>query len=148
MRSLITWDPIRDLENFQGRLSSFFNRTSSEGDGEPKTISQWIPAVDIEEDDKEYLITAELPEVKKESVKVTVENGALCLSGERSQEKSEKNKRYHRIERSYGSFFRSFSLPEDSDPSQVSAKFSEGVLKVHLPKSEKAKPREVEVKVE
>jgi len=151
MKSLITWDPVRDLESFQNRLSSFFNRTPSElteGDGESKTLSQWTPIVDIEEDDKEYLITAELPEIKKEGVKITVENGALCISGERSHEKSEKNKRYHRMERSYGNFFRSFSLPEDSNPSQIRAQFKEGVLKVHLPKSEKAKPREVEVKVE
>ena len=151
MKSLITWDPIRDLENFQSRLSSFFNRTPNEvteGDGESKTLAQWIPVVDIEEDDKEYLITAELPEVKKEGVKVTVENGALCISGERSHEKREKNKRYHRIERSYGNFFRSFSLPEDSDAGKINANFKEGVLKVHLPKSEKAKPQEVEVKVQ
>jgi HSP20 family protein len=119
-----------------------------EGDEETRAISQWMPLVDISEDDKEYIITAELPEVKKENVKVTVENGALCITGERSFEKKEKNKRYHRIERSYGNFLRSFALPEDADAGKVSADFKEGVLKVHLPKSEKAKPQEVEVKVQ
>lgn len=153
MKSLITWDPFRELEGFQNRLSSFFGRTPmqlslGEGDEETRAISQWMPLVDISEDDKEYIITAELPEVKKENVKVTVENGALCITGERSFEKKEKNKRYHRIERSYGNFLRSFALPEDADAGKVSADFKEGVLKVHLPKSEKAKPQEVEVKVQ
>lgn len=146
MRNLITWDSFGDLGSFQQELSSLFGRTSS--CNIDKTTSQWTPLVDIAEDDKEYLITAELPEVKKENVKVTVENGVLSITGERSFEKKENNQRYHRIERSYGNFVRSFTLPEDSDAAQVSAEFKEGVLKVHLPKSEKTKPREVEVKVE
>lgn len=151
MRSLISLDPFRNLESLPNRLSSFFGRTpfqlTEEGE-ETRAISQWMPLVDIAEDDKEYLITAELPEVKKEDVKVTIENGALIIAGERSFEKKEKNKRYHRIERAYGSFVRSFALPEDADSKQINADFKEGVLKVHLPKTEKAKPQEVEVKVQ
>ncbi|MEZ5405209.1 MAG: Hsp20/alpha crystallin family protein [Verrucomicrobiia bacterium] len=153
MKSLINWDPFRELEGFQNRLSSFFGRTPlqlslSEGDDDTRAISQWMPLVDISEDEKEYIITAELPEIKKENVKVTVENGSLCITGERSFEKKEKNKRYHRIERFYGNFIRSFALPEDAEASKIVADFKEGVLKVHLPKSEKAKPQEIEVKVQ
>lgn len=145
MRSLITWNPFG--ESFQNELSTLLGRTACVLTDD-KTPPQWTPVVDIEEDEREYLITAELPEVKKENVKVTVENGVLSITGERSFEKKETSKRYHRIERSYGNFVRSFSLPEDSDSTKVHAEFKEGILKVHLPKSEQAKPREVEVKVE
>jgi HSP20 family protein len=104
--------------------------------------------VDITEDEKEYLIKAELPEVKKEDVKVTVENGVLTMTGERKFEKEQKDKKYHRIERSYGSFMRSFSLPEAAAGDKVSAEFKDGVLKVHLPKSPEAKPKSIDVKVD
>jgi HSP20 family protein len=110
-------------------------------------VAEWTPFVDISEDDKEYLIKAELPEVKKEDVKVTAEEGTLTIRGERKFEKEEKNKRYHRVERAYGSFGRSFSLPDDASPAKVSAEFRDGVLTVHLAKNEKAKPQYVEVKV-
>jgi HSP20 family protein len=100
------------------------------------TTSTWAPLVDITEDDKEYLIKVELPEIKKEDVKVTVENGTLTISGERKFEKEEKDKKYHRVERAYGSFVRSFALPEGTDGSKVSADYKDGVLKVHLPKSD------------
>src|SRR6185436_6768895 len=90
------------------------------GDGrEDLTVAEWSPLVDITEDEKAYVIKAELPEVKKNEVKVRVENGVLYLSGERHFEKEEKGKRYHRVERAYGSFTRSFSLPNDADPNQV-----------------------------
>ena len=111
------------------------------------TVAQWSPLVDIAEDDQEYLIKAELPEVKKEDVKVTVENGTLTIAGERKFEKDEKNKKHHRVERSYGSFVRSFSVPDDADDSKVNAEFKDGLLKVRLMKSEKAKPKSIEVKV-
>ena len=111
------------------------------------TVTEWAPSVDITEDEKEYLVKADLPEVKKEDVKVTVENDVLTITGERKFEKEEKEKKYHRIERAYGHFLRSFSLPDFVDGSKVSADFKDGVLKVHLPKTEKAKPKAVEVKV-
>jgi len=105
------------------------------------------PLVDIAEDDKEYLIKAELPEVKKEDVKVAVQDDVLTITGERKFEKEEQGKKYHRVERAYGSFTRSFTLPEDADPAKVSAGFKDGILMVHLAKSEKAKPKSIEVKV-
>jgi len=93
------------------------------------------------------VIKAELPDVKKEDVKVTVENGVLTISGERKFEKEEKKKKYHRVERAFGTFVRSFSLPDVADASKVKAEFKNGMLTVHVPKSEKAKPKQIEVNV-
>src|SRR5690606_31690696 len=107
----------------------------------------WAPAIDVEETDGEYVVKTDLPAVKKDEVKVTVENGVLCIEGERKQEKEEKNRKVHRVERSYGRFVRRISVPGDADPARVSADFKDGVLSVHLPKSESAKPRAIEVKV-
>lgn len=109
--------------------------------------AKWTPSVDISEDDNEYLIKVELPEVKKEDVKVTVENGVLTLRGERKFEKEEKGRKYHRIERSYGSFMRSLSMPDDADAEKVAADYKDGVLQIRLPKSEAKKPRQIEVSV-
>lgn len=142
------WDPFRELNDFQNRLSSFFNRSPAQKGPEASSLSQWMPAVDIIEDDKEFIVKAELPEVKKNDVHVTVENGVLTISGERKFEKEEKNKKYHRVERSYGSFTRSFSLPEGAEASKVHAEFKDGILQVHMQKSETAKPKQIEVKVE
>jgi HSP20 family protein len=131
------------------RLNRMFSRPSlgAKNGKEALTVADWTPTVDISETDGEYLIKAELPEVKKEDVKVTLEDGVLTLTGERRQEKEEKHTKYHRVERSYGSFVRSFSLPELVDETNVKAEYKDGVLSLHLPKSEKAKPRAIEVKV-
>jgi HSP20 family protein len=137
------------LEDVEKRLSGLWGRRPAKGEGEKEAISvaEWSPLVDITEDEKEYLIKAELPEMKKEDVKLTVENNVLCISGERKYEKEEKDKKYHRVERAYGSFMRSFTLPDDADGAKVAAEYKDGILKVHLPKSEKAKPKSIEVKV-
>jgi len=146
--TLVRWDPFRELEDMSERLNRVFSRPSLRNSGkENLTVADWMPTVDISETDGEYLIKAELPEVKKEDVKVTVENGVLTLQGERRQEKEEKGKRFHRVERLYGSFVRSFSLPESVDESGVKAEYTEGVLNLHLPKSEKVKPKAIDVKV-
>ena len=129
----------------QNRLSTLFGRRSSGRD--EITLADWAPLADITEDDKEYVIKAELPDVKKEEVKVTVENGTLTISGERKFEKEEKKKKYHRVERSYGSFVRSFTLPDQADSSKVKAEFKNGMLTVRVPKNEKAKPKQIEVNV-
>ena len=117
------------------------------GGKEVLTVAQWSPLVDITEDDKEYLIKAELPGSKKEDVRLTVENAILAISGERTFEKEEQGRKYHRIERAYGRFVRRFSLPEDADGSRVSADYADGMLQVHLPKSQKAKPTAIEITV-
>jgi HSP20 family protein len=150
MNALTRWDPFKEMEDLQSRFAKLFSLTPARienGGKELMTITEWAPSVDIIEDDKEWLIKAELADVKKEDVKVTVENGVLVITGERKFEKEEKDKKYHRIERSYGNFLRSFALPDTADGSKVNAEFKDGLLKVHLPKSEKAKPKAVEVKV-
>lgn len=150
MNLLTRWDPLKEMEELQSRLTKVFGMPaprSGNGDKEAMTVAQWAPSVDIAEDDKEWLVKADLPEVKKEDVKVTVQEGVLVISGERKFEKEEKAKKYHRIERSYGNFVRSFTLPDGADGTKVAAEFKDGVLKVHLPKNEKAKPKAIDVKV-
>ena len=149
MNVLTRWDPFKEMDELHRRLNSLFHlgqgRTTN--GNENMTVAEWSPVVDITEDEKSYLIKAELPEVKKEDVKVTVEKGVLTLSGERRLEREEKGKKYHRLERAYGSFFRSFGIPDDADASNVLAEFRDGVLSVRLNKSEKALPKSIEVKV-
>lgn len=146
--ALVRWDPFRELEDMTVRLNRMFARPSLKETGkEALTVADWMPTVDISETDGEYLIKAELPEVKKDDVKVTVENGVLTIQGERRQEKEEKGKKYHRVERSYGTFVRSFTLPESVDEGAVKAEYKDGVLNLHLPKTEKVKPKSIDVKV-
>lgn len=150
MSTLTYWNPLRDIQDLQNRVLNVLNtgtsRTASNKTDAP--AADWVPVVDIIEDDKEFLIKAELPEVQKENVRVTVDKGRLILSGERKFEKEESGKTYHRVERSYGNFLRSFNLPENADTDKVEAEFKDGVLRVHVPKQEKPKPREIEVKAE
>lgn len=147
--NLVRWDPLRELEDMSERLNRMFARpTSTRQNGkEALTVADWIPQVDISEADQEYVITAELPGLRKEDVKITLEDGVLTVQGERKHEKEEKGTRYHRVERSYGSFVRSFTLPDVIEETNVAAEFKDGVLSIRLPKSEKAKPKAIEVKV-
>jgi HSP20 family protein len=150
MHALTTWDPFKELNELENRLATVFGRAPVRKNGEKDeamTVAEWAPLVDITEDEKEYLIKAQLPEVKKDDMKVSVQDGVLTISGERKSEKEEKNKKFHRVEWAYGSFARSFTLPEDADADKVAGDFKDGVLKVHVPKSEKAKPKKIEVKV-
>ena len=150
MNTLTRWNQLREMEALRHGLGSLFGRSSAQrpdGQEELMAVAEWAPVVDISEDDQEYLIKAELPEVKKEDVKVTAEEGTLTIMGERKFEKEVKNKKYHRVERAYGSFGRSFSLPDDASPGKVSAEFKDGVLTVRLAKDEKVKPQQVEVKI-
>lgn len=111
------------------------------------TVTEWSPSVDIVEDEKEWLLKVDLPDVKRDDVKVTVEEGVLTITGEREFEQEEKNKKYHRVERAYGSFLRSFTLPDGADGGKVSAEYKDGGLRVHLPNGEKAKPKAIDVKL-
>jgi HSP20 family protein len=152
MTALTRWNPFREMEELQRRMSTLFDwspfrRSSLTADEEAITLPEWAPLVDIVEDDKEYLIKVELPEVNKDDVKVTVEGDTLTISGERKAEKEEKGRKFHRVERYYGRFERSFTIPDDADADNVKAEFKDGVLRVHLPKSEKARPKQIEVKV-
>ena len=142
------WNPFRELEEMSDRLNRVVARVPQGSNGnEAMTTADWTPPVDISETTAEFVIQVEIPEVKKEDVRVTLENGVLTVRGMRRQEAEEKGRKYHRVERSYGSFVRSFSLPNEVNDAQVQADFKDGILTLHLPKSEKAKPKSIEVKV-
>lgn len=154
--NLIRYEPtslnfplFREMEEMSDRLNRLFGTWTRPVNGgkEPLTVVDWTPSVDIQETETEYLVKAELPEIKREDVKVTVENGILTLQGERKHEKEEKNRKFHRVERSYGTFLRTFTVPTDADETKVAADFKEGILRVHLPKTEKPRPKTIEVKV-
>ena len=115
MTTLSTWNPFRELDEVQNRLSSFFGGTFPKPNGSGLKVADWSPQVDIIEDEKEYLVKADLPEMKKEEIKVSVEDGVLSISGERNTEKEEKAKKFHRMERSFCRFERTFTMPDDAD---------------------------------
>ena len=151
MNTLTTWNPFRELDEAQNRITRLlggFPNRMGEGNGHSLTAADWSPLVDITEDDHEYLFKADLPETRKDDVKVTVENGILSICGERKTEKEEKKRKFHRIERSYGTFRRSFTLPEDTDSTKVTAEFRDGVLKVHLPTTTIERSKATQVKVQ
>ncbi|MFZ2525154.1 MAG: Hsp20/alpha crystallin family protein [Candidatus Ferrigenium altingense] len=147
--NLVKWDPFRELEDVTNRLNRIFGQplARSESGQNMLAVADWAPSVDISETDSAYLIKGEIPGVKKEDVKVTIQDGMLTIQGERRQEKEEKGKKFHRIECSYGSFARSFRVPSDADESSVKAEFKDGMLNVTLAKSEKAKPKSINVSV-
>ncbi len=146
--NLIKWDPFRELEDVSNRLNRVFGRPLSRMEpNEMFTVADWTPSADISETETAYLIKAEIPGVNKEDVKVTIQDGMLTIQGERKMEKEEKDKKFHRIERSYGSFMRSFRVPDDADESAVKAEFKDGVLNVTLSKTAKPKPKSINVSV-
>jgi len=136
--NLVKWTPFRELEDIQTRLNRFFAESP---------VYDWAPAVDIQETEKEYVIKAELPDVKREDVKIEMLEGVLTISGERKQEKEEKGKTFHKMERSFGKFVRQFELPVEVDAGKIEAQFKDGMLNVHLPKTAVPKPKPIEVKV-
>ncbi len=142
--TLVRWDPFRDVFTLQDRMNRFFSdalfRNTAEG-----TTADWLPVVDIYEQGDSLVVQAELPGLRKDDVSVQVENSVLTLQGERRQEKSVKSEQYHRLERSFGRFTRSFSLPSGIDTKNIRAEFRDGILKVTLPKAEEAKPKKIEV---
>ena len=151
LNKVTTWNPLREMDEAQNRLNqilsgSFPNRMGS-GEIHSMAVADWSPEVDISEDDQGYLLKADLPEMKKDDVRVTVEEGILSVSGERKSEKEDQKKKFHRIERSFGTFRRSFTLPEDADSTKVTAEFRDGVLRVHLPTARIAKSKATQVKV-
>jgi HSP20 family protein len=150
MNTLITWNQLREMDEAQNRLTRFlggFPNRLGIGETHSLAVADWSPEVDISEDDRGYLLKADLPEMKKDDVRVTVEDGVLCVSGERKGEKEDPKRKFHRIERSFGNFRRSFTLPEDADSMKVTAEFRDGVLKVHLPTMARPKSKAIEVKV-
>lgn len=142
--TLTRWSPVRDLAAVEvDRLQRMFDLAFGE---EPLARGAWIPAVDIYENaDKDIVVKAELPEMKREDIKVTFENNVLTLEGERKVEKDARGEQYHRIERGYGSFRRSFTMPATVDANRVNAAYADGVLTVTLPRREESRPRQIQV---
>jgi HSP20 family protein len=150
---VIKWEPFRDVDDMFDR---FFAETmrrwprqaagQAQG-GDLQQAREWAPAADVSETDGEYLIKAEVPEVRKEDVSVTVQDGVLTLAGERKQEKRDDQEKVHRIERFYGSFARRFALPENADEQGISAECRDGVILIHIPKQRvvEQQPRQIEI---
>jgi len=144
--SLIRWDPWREFEDVFDRYSRALGNPFGKN-MELAGTGVWSPRADIAETEGNYQIKMELPEVKKQDVKVAVENGILTIRGERQQEKEESGKKFHRVERLYGSFARSFTLPDNVNTKSIDASFKDGMLTLIIPKFEKSVPKAIEVSV-
>ena len=145
--ALVRWEPVRELSSLQNDMNRLFNTffdtpTAGNGSGSPR---RWIPAMDLIEADDHFVLRADLPGLAEADVHVDVEDDVLTISGERKSEHEDKREGYVRVERSYGSFRRSLTLPEGVEPEAVSAKFDRGVLEVRIPKPEQRKPHRVRI---
>jgi HSP20 family protein len=148
--AIVRWQPVRDLVNMQNQMNRVFDRFFHDdlwGASEDMSSTIWQPNVDVSENRDEFIVAVELPGMKKNDIHITFTNGALTVEGERKQEKEDKDVNYHRVERSYGKFLRTFQLPAQVDSGKIAADFKDGVLTVRLPKVEEVKPKEIEVKV-
>ena len=147
--TIMRWRPIRDIVSIQDEMNKlfdgFFGRKPQRW-FEPEE-GLWSPTVDVSETKDDIVFTAEIPGLKKEEIKLSVEDNVLTLSGEKKMEKEEKDANYHRLERSFGSFCRSFTLPTPVQPDKIKASYKEGVLKVTLPKTEEVKPKEIPINI-
>ena len=145
MNPLNRWEPFRTTSGLESQVNRIFNELFDRS--QESNLTSWAPAVDIFENEHELVVKADLPDVKPEDLDIRVENNILTIRGERKFEKEEKDKKYHRIERSYGNFLRSFTLPDGADGSKVNAEFKDGVLALTIPKREEAKPKQIKVSV-
>jgi HSP20 family protein len=147
-RNIVRWEPFREMENALRHFSPFFSAQSERGwQGEERSTQTWRPAANISETDKEYVIKAELPEVKKEDIDIRLADGVITISGERKYEKEHKDENDLRVESFYGTFARSFSLPDNVDAEKISAECKDGVLRVRIPKTQERKtvPKQIRV---
>jgi HSP20 family protein len=152
MKTLTTFNPFQ-MDEMQNRFRTLFGGFPTfpirfPKNGDRFKLAEWSPLMDVIEDDHEYLFKVDLPEMKRDDVIVTIENGILYISGERKFETEEKKRKFHRLERFFGTFERTFTLPKDADAAKIKAEFHDGVLQVHLPKHPMAKPKAIEVKVQ
>ena len=141
--ALTRWYPIREVAALQNRMNSLFQDFGSDAD--PVTAAAFVPAVDVYEDGERLVLKLEIPGIREEDVDVRMENQTLTVRGERKFEKEEKEENFHRIERSYGTFFRSFSLPNTVDTENVAASYNAGVLKLEMKKKASAQPKQIKI---
>jgi HSP20 family protein len=144
---VIKWEPFRDVDDVFDRIVAETLRRWPRQTAEGQAALDWAPAADVSETEAEYLIKADLPEVRKEEVSITVQDGVLTLSGERRQEIRAENEKVHRVERAYGSFARRFALPENADEQSIRAESRDGVILIHIPKQKvvQPQPRQIEI---
>ena len=147
--AITRFDPFRDMAVLQDRMNRLFNDSYGSRNQEDHMLSRgtWVPPVDIWEAEGELVLKAELPDMKREDIDVTVENHTLTIRGERKLDNEIKQENFHRVERAYGSFVRTFSLPPTVDSGRIGAEYKNGVLTVKLPMREEAKPRQIDVQV-
>ena len=145
---VIKWEPFRDIDDMFDRVFADALRRWPRVSNEERRVFDWAPAADVSETEGEYLIKAELPEVRKDDLNITVQEGVLTLAGERKQEKREENEKLHRVERFHGTFSRRFTLPEDADEHGISAESRDGVLVIHIPKQKIAQPQSRQIQVQ
>ena len=143
--AITRWDPFREVVALQNRVNSLF-REMNEGDS-PLTTASFVPAVDIYEDPKKVVLKLEVPGMDEKDLDIRVENNTLTVKGERKFEKDEKEENFHRIERRYGTFFRSFTLPSTVDSEHINAGYTNGILKLELSKKPEAQPKQIKVNV-
>ena len=144
--AVVKWDPFRDLGLLQDRMNRMFDDAGRTWrNDEPAATTTWSPAVDIFETEGEIVVKAELPGMERKDITLNLERNVLTLKGERRFEKETKDENYHRIERSYGGFSRTFSIPATVDEEKIHAEYKEGVLKIVLPKKEQAKPKQIRI---
>ena len=145
--AIIRWDPFRDLVTLRDRMNRLFEDAVSTARTEEKDMisSSWAPSVDIYEDEKELVLTAEIPGIDEKDVNIKIEDNTLIIHGERKLEKETKEENYHRIERAYGSFYRSFTLPNHIDQDKIQAEHENGVLRITMPKKPELQPRKVKI---
>ena len=150
MSTLVRWEPFRDMLSLRDRMDRLFEEFTDRGwpGEESLTAGVWKPPVDVYETKDSIVLKADLPEVNKEDVEISVQGNTLTLRGERKQEREVHEKDYYRMERSYGTFTRSFTLPGTVEPDKIEATFAGGVLTMTLPKKEESKPKQITVKVE
>lgn len=142
----MTWDPYREMTALQDRFNRAFGNAPARRDREEEmSLGAWIPPVDIAEDRERILLTAELPGFKEEEITIQMEGGVLTLQGERQFEREKEGRTYHRVERSYGQFVRTFTLPNNVDRENVRARFANGLLEIELPKKEETRPRQIKI---
>lgn len=144
---LAKWDPFRDVDEFFGRPHWALDLPYRGGRELSGSRFDWSPRVDVRETKDNFQIDAEIPGIKRDDVEINIDNHVLTIQGQTKQEKKEEGEEYHRVERYYGSFSRSFSLPENVDEEKIEASFKDGLLTLTVPKTEKAKPKSIEVKV-
>jgi HSP20 family protein len=145
---VIKWEPFRDVDDVFDRFFAESMRRWPRQGAATQPPREWAPAADVSETDGEYLIKAELPEVRKEDVSITVQDGVLTLAGERKQEKVEEQEKLHRIERFYGSFARRFALPENADEQGIRAESRDGVIVIHIPKQRVVEPQPRQIQIQ